>query len=119
MKKMGITGDVNSLQRETREVWSGPRLIVSSLEWFERREERERSANNSFLLLNFLSGERGQVTGRETEEGNEGGLASDIATKDGRMDGWRPPSSERGKGGKAPSSSSHCLLSPASVKRRL
>ena len=65
-----------------------------------KEERRERSANNSFLLLNFLSGERGQVTGRETEEGNEGGLASDIATKDGRMDGGLQRSEGKEEGSK-------------------
>ena len=85
----------------------GPGLL--SLRSSGLKERRERSANNSFLLLNFLSGERGQVTGREAEEGwRDGGLASDIATKDGRMDGGLPAARER----RAPSSSSHCLLSP-------
>ena len=41
------------------------------------------------------------MTGRETEEGwRDGGLASDIATKDGRMDGGLPPAREGKEGSK-------------------
>ena len=104
---------------EIREVWSGPRLIVSSLEWFEE-ERRERSANNSFLLLNFLSGERGQVTGRETE--TEEGEAALRATLKQRTEEWMEASLQRGKGGLRavlPIVCSLLLPRPASVKRRV
>ena len=102
----------------------GPGLL--SLRLSGLKERRERSANNSFLLLNFLSGERGQVTGRETEEGNEGGLASDIATKDGRMDGGLPPAREgKEEGSKQflplfalPPSPPPCLCQTAAVTGR-